>query len=89
MNDLRGVISHLTSDEGKADLKDLGGVSSTTAGVILRALVNLDGEGGDTFFGEPKLDPHDLLRVDTRATASSRCWSSAVSRCVRSSSPPS
>jgi uncharacterized protein len=39
-------------------------VSSTTAGVILRSLVNLEGEGGDTFFGEPKLDPRDLLRVD-------------------------
>jgi uncharacterized protein len=64
LNDLRSVISHLTSDEGKADLKDLGGVSSTTAGVILRALVNLAGEGGDTFFGEPAFDPHDLQRVD-------------------------
>src|ERR1700754_3713450 len=64
VNDLRAAISHLTSDEGKEDLKSLGGVSSTTAGVILRALVNLEGEGGDTFFGEPKLDPKDLLRVD-------------------------
>ena len=64
LNDLRGAISHLTSDEGKADLKNLGGVSATTAGVILRALVNLEGEGGDTFFGEPKLDPQDLQRVD-------------------------
>ncbi|ORW72971.1 helicase HerA-like domain-containing protein [Mycobacterium saskatchewanense] len=64
LDDLRGVISHLASDEGKADLKELGGVSPTTAGVILRALVNLGGEGGDTFFGEPKLDPQDLLRCD-------------------------
>jgi DNA helicase HerA-like ATPase len=62
--DLRAVISTLTSDEGKADLKDLGGVSAQTAGVILRALVNLEGEGGDTFFGEPELDPNDLLSVD-------------------------
>jgi hypothetical protein len=64
LNDLRSAISHLTSDAGKEDLKTLGGVSSTTAGVILRALVNLEGEGGDTFFGEPKLDPQDLLRID-------------------------
>lgn len=64
LDHLRTVTSHLTSDEGKADLKDLGGVSPTTAGVILRALVNLGGEGGDTFFGEPKLDPNDLLRND-------------------------
>ena len=39
-------------------------MSSTTAGVILRALVNLGGEGGDTFFGEPKLDPQDLQRTN-------------------------
>lgn len=26
--------------------------------------MNLEGEGGDTFFGEPKLDPNDLLRVE-------------------------
>src|SRR6201996_7765374 len=64
LDQLRATISYLTSDEGKADLKDLGGVSATTAGVILRALVNLEGEGGDTFFGEPELDPNDLLTVD-------------------------
>jgi DNA helicase HerA-like ATPase len=63
-DDLRGAIGYLTSDAGKEDLKSLGGVSATTAGVILRALVNLDAEGGDTFFGEPKLDPKDLLRAN-------------------------
>jgi uncharacterized protein len=61
---LRAVISHLTSDEGKADLKDLGGVSAQTAGVILRALVNLEGEGADTFFGAPELNPDDLMHVE-------------------------
>ncbi|MGI5502260.1 helicase HerA-like domain-containing protein [Lentzea sp. CA-135723] len=60
--DLRSVIQHLTSDEGKADLKGIGGVSSSTAGVILRALVNLEAQGGDRFFGEPELDPADLMR---------------------------
>lgn len=61
--DLRSVIQHLTSDEGKADLKGIGGVSSATAGVILRALVNLEAQGGERFFGEPELDPKDLMRV--------------------------
>jgi DNA double-strand break repair helicase HerA and related ATPase len=64
LNNLRTAIGYLASDEGKDDLKSLGGVSSTTAGVILRALLNLESEGGDTFFGEPKLDPQDLLRID-------------------------
>jgi len=66
MKDLRSVISYLTSDEGKPALKDLGAVSPTTAGVILRALVNLEAEGADTFFGEPELNPQDLVRVDDR-----------------------
>ncbi|GAA2535366.1 DUF853 family protein [Pseudonocardia hydrocarbonoxydans] len=61
--DLRAVIQHLTSDEGKADLKGIGGVSSATAGVILRALVNLEAQGGEDFFGEPEFEPADLLRV--------------------------
>jgi DNA helicase HerA-like ATPase len=65
--DLRSVIAHLTSDEGKADLKDLGGVSASTAGVILRALSNLEAQGGDEFFGEPELAVADLMRqVDGR-----------------------
>jgi uncharacterized protein len=60
--DLRAVIQHLTSDEGKAELKGIGGVSPATAGVILRALVNLEAQGGDDFFGEPEFDPADLMR---------------------------
>ena len=64
LKDLRAVIAHLTSDEGKADLKGIGGVSTATAGVILRALVNLEADGGDTFFGEPELETDDLLRLD-------------------------
>lgn len=63
LKDLRAVIQFLTSPEGKEDLKGIGGVSAQTAGVILRALVNLEADGGDTFFGEPELDPADLMRT--------------------------
>ncbi|MFZ2174293.1 MAG: helicase HerA-like domain-containing protein, partial [Rhodococcus sp. (in: high G+C Gram-positive bacteria)] len=63
LKDLRSVIAHLTGDEGKADLKGIGGVSPATAGVILRALVNLEADGGDTFFGEPEFETEDLLRI--------------------------
>ena len=61
--DLRSVLAYLTSEEGKADLKQLGGVSSATAGVILRSLVTLQTQGGDQFFGEPEFDTRDLLRT--------------------------
>jgi DNA helicase HerA-like ATPase len=61
--DLRSVITYLVGDEGKADLQGIGGVSAATAGVILRSLVNLEAQGGDTFFGEPEIAVADLMRV--------------------------
>ena len=63
LKDLRAVISYLTSDEGKADLKELGGLSKATAGVILRNLIALADSGADAFFGEPEFDTADLLRT--------------------------
>ena len=63
LKDLRAVISHLTSDEGKAELKNLGGLSKATAGVILRELIAFEDQGADVFFGEPEFDTRDLLRT--------------------------
>ena len=62
LKDLRAVIQHLTSDEGKDELEDLGGVSKATAGVILRELVTLQAQGMESFFGEPEFDTAELLR---------------------------
>ena len=56
-------MKFLTSDEGKADLKDLGGLSSATAGVILRELITFSDQGADAFFGEPEFESADLLQV--------------------------
>ena len=63
LDDLRAVITHLTSDEGKEDLKELGGLAKQTAGVILRELINFAATGADTFFGEPELDVEELMRL--------------------------
>ena len=63
LKDLRAVITHLTSDEGKAELKALGGLSKATAGVILRQLITFEDQGADVFFGEPELDTADLMRL--------------------------
>ena len=61
--DLRAVVQFLTGDEGKADLKELGGLSSATAGVILRELITFADQGADVFFGLPEFDTADLLRT--------------------------
>ncbi|MFI6584838.1 helicase HerA-like domain-containing protein [Embleya sp. NPDC050493] len=63
LKDLRAVIQYLTDDEGKAELKRIGGLSAATAGVILRALITLENNGGGAFFGEPDFDTADLLRT--------------------------
>ncbi|MGI8792949.1 MAG: helicase HerA-like domain-containing protein [Acidimicrobiales bacterium] len=64
LDDLREVLKFLSSDEGKAELKDIGGVSSATIGVLLRNLLELENQGGDAFFGEPELDVADLIRCN-------------------------
>jgi len=63
LSDLRAVLSYLTTDEGKEQLKDLGGLSSATVGVILRELITFADQGADIFFGEPEIDTADFLRI--------------------------
>ncbi|GAA4571102.1 helicase HerA-like domain-containing protein [Planotetraspora kaengkrachanensis] len=60
LKDLIAVITYLT--ETPEVLKGVGGLSSATAGVILRAVVNFQAQGADAFFGEPEFDARDLLR---------------------------
>ncbi|HSX68335.1 helicase HerA-like domain-containing protein [Nocardioides sp.] len=61
--DLRAVVKFLTSDAGKPALEDLGGLSSATAGVILRELIAFSDQGADLFFGKPEFDVADFLQV--------------------------
>src|SRR6188472_505474 len=63
LEDIRAVVHYLNSDEGKPDLKELGGLSSATAGVILRELISFESQGADAFFGEPEFESSDLLQV--------------------------
>ncbi|MFF8347233.1 helicase HerA-like domain-containing protein [Cellulosimicrobium funkei] len=63
LKDLQATIAYLTSDEGKAELRGIGGVSGATAGVILREIVALQAQGADVFFGEPAFATSELLRT--------------------------
>jgi DNA helicase HerA-like ATPase len=61
--DLRTTLKFLGSDDGKPVLEDLGGIGPASLGVILRAIVTIEEEGADIFFGEPEFDVNDLLRT--------------------------
>ena len=72
LEDLRAVIQYLTSDEGKEELKLIGGIAPATAGVLLREIANLEAQGAEAFFGEPAFDTKELLALasDGRGTIS-------------------
>jgi DNA helicase HerA-like ATPase len=61
--DLRAVLRHLTG-EGAADLKEFGGMSKQTVGVLLREMIELEHQGADAFFGEPEFDLQDLVQTE-------------------------
>ncbi|GAA2790580.1 helicase HerA-like domain-containing protein [Streptomyces showdoensis] len=63
LKDLRAVVAFLVSDLGKAELKGIGGLSTVTAGVILRALTAFEQQGAGGFFGEPEFDTSEFLRT--------------------------
>ncbi|WP_328969671.1 helicase HerA-like domain-containing protein [Streptomyces sp. NBC_00239] len=63
LKDLRAVVAFLVSDRGKAELKGIGGLSTVTAGVILRALTAFEQQGAGEFFGEPEFDTSEFLRT--------------------------
>ncbi|TXS41346.1 DUF853 family protein [Streptomyces sp. uw30] len=63
LKDLRAVVAFLTSDEGKGELKNIGGLSTATAGVILRSLTAFEAQGMADFFGEPEFDTSEFLRT--------------------------
>lgn len=64
LSDLRALLTFLDSDQGKAELEGIGGLSKATVGVLLRNLVSLETGGGNEFFGEPQFEIQDLIRTD-------------------------
>ena len=61
--DLRALLNHV-AEQRKLISKTYGLVSPASIGAIQRALLRLEQDGGDAFFGEPALDLNDLMRQD-------------------------
>lgn len=63
LKDLRAVLGFVS--EHRAEFAaSYGTISSQSVGGILRALLPLENQGGDLFFGEPALDIADWMRTD-------------------------
>jgi uncharacterized protein len=63
LKDLRALLNHVA--ERRQDVSaQYGLVSTASIGAIQRALLRLESEGADRFFGEPALQLEDLMRQD-------------------------
>lgn len=62
LKDLRSMAQHV-GDERDQYRNAYGQISPASIGAIQRALLRLESEGGENFFGEPALDIMDLLQT--------------------------
>jgi DNA helicase HerA-like ATPase len=63
--DLRAMLQHI-GDNAKTFTTEYGNVSAASIGAIQRALLEIEQQGADEFFGEPMLDINDLLQTDSK-----------------------
>lgn len=63
LDDLRALLGYLTENKSEIS-KNYGLVSPTSVAAIQRAMLRLEQEGGEMFFGEPALQLSDLMRQD-------------------------
>jgi DNA helicase HerA-like ATPase len=64
LKDIKKVINYLT-EEGKDEItKNYGRISTSTTGIILRKIIELEQQGAALFFGEMSFDIDDLIRID-------------------------
>lgn len=63
LKDLRATLNHVAAN-AKSLGADYGLISSASVAAIQRALLQLESDGAEAFFGEPALELADLMRVD-------------------------
>lgn len=63
LKDLRAILSFIAENASELTTK-YGNVTAQSVGTIQRALLVLENQKGDMFFGEPALDINDLMKTD-------------------------
>ena len=63
LKDLRAMLNYV-GEHKDAYTMSYGNIATATLGGIVRALLPLENQGGDLFFGEPALDIRDWMRCD-------------------------
>ena len=64
LKDFKKVINYII-EEGKEEItENYGKISTSTTGIILRKIIELEQQGAELFFGEMSFDINDLMRID-------------------------
>ncbi len=63
LKDLRAMLTYVNEHRTEY-MMTYGNITPQSVAAILRALLPLEQQGGDLFFGEPALDIHDWMRTD-------------------------
>ncbi len=63
LKDLRSMLDYV-SQHAKEYTSTYGNVSSASVGAIQRALLQLEAQGANQFFGEPSFDIYDLMQTE-------------------------
>ena len=63
LKDLKMMLAFVAKNSAKFTTQ-YGNVSSASVGAIQRALLSIENEGGDKFFGEPAFDVEDLIDTE-------------------------
>jgi DNA helicase HerA-like ATPase len=63
LKDLRAMLTYVNEHRSEY-MMTYGNITSQSVAAILRALLPLEQQGGDLFFGEPALDIRDWMRTD-------------------------
>ena len=65
LKDLRAMLQHV-GEHARDFTTQYGNVSAASIGAIQRALLEIEAQGGDAFFGEPMLNIQDFMQTDSR-----------------------
>ena len=63
LKDLRAMLDYVSQHAKEYQVK-YGNVSAASVGAIQRALLQLEAQGADKFFGEPSFDIYDLMQTE-------------------------
>jgi DNA helicase HerA-like ATPase len=64
LKDMKKVLQYVT-EEGKEEMeREYGDISTSSTGIILRKILELEQQDAELFFGELSFDINDLMRVD-------------------------